>query len=1020
MNEFTQGQVVVLKSDKNIKGAIITVVDGLPEKRYQVFTNSFGVQVYYASQLEAEQTVSKLEKVDAERFHAGLTASLISNPSLSSLYSLNTAKIDFIPHQFRPVLKFIRSDRPRLLIADGVGVGKTIEAGLILRELQARRNLDSVLIICPRPLVSERKWEEEMKRFDEEFIALDGDKFRHCIKELDLEGEWPEKYKKAIIPYSLFDESNVFGIHNGKQERIGLMDTDSPKFDLVIVDEAHHIRNTATYAYKAVSRFCDSAEAVVFLTATPVQLEYDDLFVLLNLLRPDLIIDRNTFHDMAEPNEYINMASMLTRAQKNGWKEAALEQINMACSTAWGKKVFADNPVVNNIIELLGKKEVTVEQRVQLITDIENLHTFSNIISRTRRRDIGEFTLRKPITVTVDFTPEQRNLHDAILEVLHDMLSQIHCTDNTKFMMTTIRRQTASCLFGLVPMLKEILYRHIFEMIDDDSFDSSMLNADKSFTAIKERIKDIIELAENLSEEDPKLDAMMEIIEQKQKEPHNKVMIFSSFKHTLKYLHEKLIEKGMRVGIIHGGVIDEERRALRRRFNPADTPREASEALDILLFSEVGCEGLDYQFCDCMINYDLPWNPMRVEQRIGRIDRNGQTSESVSIYNMVTPGTVDADIYDRCLLRIGVFHSSIGDCEEILGEITGEIRKLVDNFQLTDEERRSKIQQMTDNKVRYMKEQEELEEKQRDLFGIRVPESSFDNELKNATNYWLSADNLLNLVNCYLKSRLETDGNYILGEKALKTLRLSQAARMALLEDFKYAKFPRNEMNRSWEKWLKAGEQHLSISFDSKCCKENPHTMLVSITHPLVKQAASHLQSKGKVVAVLKVKTDRFMTGKYPFAIFQWKLSGEREDLQMKPISSNYALNTVLFELLKESYATNYQLELNTDEWEEVETVHHGMWESALKEHKLKTEELIRYKEASLKTSHMARMNTLKEQLLGSKDKNYRTMTEGKIRLATEDFEQHMEQLQQAKAKADILFELLAYGLLIIEPASEE
>lgn len=123
----------------------------------------------------------------------------------------DAAKIDFIPHQFRPVLKFIRADRPRLLIADGVGVGKTIEAGLILRELQARRNLDSVLIICPRPLVSERKWEEEMKRFGEEFTALDGDLFRHCINELDMEGEWPEKYKKAIIPYSLFDESNVFG-----------------------------------------------------------------------------------------------------------------------------------------------------------------------------------------------------------------------------------------------------------------------------------------------------------------------------------------------------------------------------------------------------------------------------------------------------------------------------------------------------------------------------------------------------------------------------------------------------------------------------------------------------------------------------------------------------------------------------------------------------------------------------------------------------------------------------------------
>lgn len=1020
MNEFVQGQVVVLKSDKSIKGAVINVIDGTPEKRYQVFTNSLGVQVYYASQLEAEHAEPELEKVDAERFHAGLTASLIRNPSLSSLYSLNTAKIDFIPHQFRPVLKFIRSDRPRLLIADGVGVGKTIEAGLILRELQARRNLDSVLIICPRPLVSERKWEEEMKRFDEDFVALDGEKFRHCIRELDLEGEWPEKYKKAIIPYSLFDESNVFGSHKGKQARIGLMNTDPPKFDLVIVDEAHHIRNTATYAYKAVSRFCDAAEAVVFLTATPVQLEYDDLFVLLNLLRPDLIIDRNTFHDMAEPNEFINMASMLTRAQKDGWQEAALEQVHLACSTAWGKKVFTNNPVVNNIITLLEKPDVTVEQRVQLISDIENMHTFSNIISRTRRRDIGEFTLRKPITVTVEFTEKQRELHDAVLGVLHDMLSQIHCTDNTKFMMTTIRRQTASCLFGLVPMLKEILYRHVFEMIDDDMFDSSMLEGDKSSAAIKDRIKDILELAENLPEEDPKLDAMLEIIENKQKEPKNKVMIFSSFKHTLKYLHQKLVERGMRVGMIHGGVIDEERRELRKRFNPADTPCEAPEALDVLLFSEVGCEGLDYQFCDCMINYDLPWNPMRVEQRIGRIDRNGQTSESVSIYNMVTPGTVDADIYDRCLMRIGVFHSSIGDCEEILGQITSEIRKLTDNFQMTDEERRSKLQQMTDNKVRYIKEQEELEEKQRDLFGIRVPQSSFDAELKNATNYWLSSDNLLNLVNCYLKSRLETDANFILGEKALKTLRLSQTARKILHEDYKALKLPRNEVNNSWRKWLEGVEQHLTISFDSKCCKENPQSTLIAITHPLVKQAAVYLQSKGKVVTVLKVKTDRFMAGEYPFAIFQWKLSGEREDLQMKTVSSNPALNMILFELLKESYASNYKLQLRTDGWEDVETVHHEIWERELKEHKFKTEEMIRYKEASLKTSHMARMNTLKEQLQASKDKNYQTMTEGKIRIAAEDFEQHMEQLQQAKEKADILFELLAYGLLIIEPASDE
>ena len=86
-------------------------------------------------------------------------------------------------------------------------------------------------------------------------------------------------------------------------------------------------------------------------------------------------------------------------------------------------------------------------------------------------------------------------------------------------------------------------------------------------------------------------------------------------------------------------------------------------ALDVLLSSEVGCEGLDFQFCDFLVNYDLPWNPMRIEQRIGRIDRYGQKSEAVVIVNLITPDTVDADIYERCLMRIGVFQHAIGGNE---------------------------------------------------------------------------------------------------------------------------------------------------------------------------------------------------------------------------------------------------------------------------------------------------------------------------------------------------------------------
>lgn len=1019
MGLFTQGQLVCLKSDPSIEGAVISIIEGGREIRYQVFTNVYGVQIYYESQIATKNLDSQLEVVDAEYFHAGITASLIRTPSLSSLYSLNMAKIDFIPHQFRPVLKFIRSDRPRLLIADGVGVGKTIEAGLILKEMQARRNVNSVLIICPRPLVSERKWENEMKRFDIELTALNGELFRYCIKETDYEGEWPDKYKKVIIPYSLFDESTVMGSNKGGRDKMGLMQLDPPpKFDLVIVDEAHHIRNTSTYAYQAVKQFCDNAEAVVFLTATPVQLEYDDLFVMLNLLRPDLIIDKETFVRMAEPNPFINHASVLVRLQREKWQEEAYEQMRAACmDTEWGRIVLAQNPVAKGVLQTLKKSNILQEERVKLISDIEGLHTFSNIISRTRRRDIGEFTLRKAVTVTVPFTSAQKQLHDEILSVIHKIFSQIHCTDNTKFMMTTIRRQTASCLFGLVPMLHEILCRHISELYDDGYMENDILSKDgKDARSIRAQIEDILNMADDIPPDDPKLDKLLEIIADKQKDRKNKIMIFSTFKHTLQYLYVECLKANLRVGLIHGGVSDEDRVELRRRF---ELDKENSDALDILLFSEVGCEGLDYQFCDCMINYDLPWNPMRIEQRIGRIDRNGQTSESVTIFNMITPGTVDYDIYERCLNRIGVFKSSIGDCEDILGGIATEIRSIVENFKMTDEEKQEKLQQMTDNKIRLIQEQIYLEEKQRDLFGIKVPDQSFNEEIKKATNTWLSSEYIQNLIHSYLKNRLESDKEYILGEKSLKTLRLSQSARLELLDDFKECKLPRNEHNRQWEKWLKSGETHLSITFDHFCAKENPKAAFITVGHPLVRQAAEYMKTKKKFVSVFKVCTNQYRKGEYPFAIFQWKLSGEHEDLQLRPFSIHSELNDCLLDLLKESHSISYPVSTNIAEWDSVEHVHHTMWEQELKMHRAKTEELVRYKIGSLTTSHNARMAMLKEQLLRATDGKIRLMKESEIRNAQEDYEMHLSSLQNANEKADILFDILAYGLLIVESKEE-
>ncbi|HVB64635.1 MAG TPA: SNF2-related protein, partial [Nitrolancea sp.] len=119
--------------------------------------------------------------LDADTFRARLTASRLNHPWIDQLYALHAARIRFVPFQLKPLLRFLHAEQPRLLIADEVGVGKTIEAGLILRELQSRQQVGNVLIVCPKALVS--KWRAEMLRFDEDFLPLNSETLRYCLRE---------------------------------------------------------------------------------------------------------------------------------------------------------------------------------------------------------------------------------------------------------------------------------------------------------------------------------------------------------------------------------------------------------------------------------------------------------------------------------------------------------------------------------------------------------------------------------------------------------------------------------------------------------------------------------------------------------------------------------------------------------------------------------------------------------------------------------------------------------------------
>lgn len=158
--------LVYLIGSPETKGIVLSIKDLGDITMYEVFVNN-ARRTFYTGQIAPVGETPQYSWVGIKEVQSYLTSYQINNPSAQSLYSLNAARIDFVPYQFRPALKMIHSDEPRILIADSVGVGKTIEAGLIIKELQARLDVERIAVICPRPLVAERKWELEMKRFKE-------------------------------------------------------------------------------------------------------------------------------------------------------------------------------------------------------------------------------------------------------------------------------------------------------------------------------------------------------------------------------------------------------------------------------------------------------------------------------------------------------------------------------------------------------------------------------------------------------------------------------------------------------------------------------------------------------------------------------------------------------------------------------------------------------------------------------------------------------------------------------------
>jgi SNF2 family DNA or RNA helicase len=761
--------------------------------------------------------------LDFSKINTGFKIQNTSNNTISSLKASNTI---FKAYQFKPLLKFLNSENRRILVADEVGLGKTIEAGHIMLELMARRELKNALIVCPKSL--QEKWQMELKeKFNFQFKIYDSSK--DLIS--DLQGR--SGTVKAIVNYEkirlpkLGDENKS----SKKQNLFDLIEKRIVKFDFLLCDEAHRLRNHDTQGHRGVRKIIEIASSVVFLTATPIMISEKNLFYLLQLLDEQKYNEYSTFkNEIAVNSPFINaltqinnQVSLIKVAEDLNNSEVALyhssgEEYRVEWEKTFKvKELFKEIPLYNKIITDLKTKNDVAETRVQLQFDISDMSEMNKIFSRTRKKEVTQDmsqAIREPHTLIVELFPEERLHFDSVIEEYIDENTLIDNFGN--------ERMSQGGAFGLIQKKRQVA-SSVYGYLNDSEDLSKKIDRFQS-------------------NKDAKFEELLRIINQIVITENKKLIVFALFKKTLKYLDIRLNKEGIQTAIIHGDVVD--RVSEIERF-------KSDNVVKILLSSEVGSEGLDFQFCDALVNYDLPWNPMVVEQRIGRIDRFGQNSPIVNIYNLIVKDSIQEDIYTRLLDRIGIFRGCIGDLEAILDKDLERMENLgVRNIrewfsalekelyctEITKQQRKDKIDAI---ERAIITEQKNIEEISKGLTDTLTNDIYFKNEIDNIqkNNRYVTEKELVNYLRILIRTKLSTcQLEAINEEKLLYKLNLPQSSPRILINFLNEFQPEDSDSIISFRKFINSVRDKNSIefTFSQDTGYNNSKVIRINAYHPII------------------------------------------------------------------------------------------------------------------------------------------------------------------------------------------
>lgn len=738
---------------------------------------------------------------------------------------LTNARLSAKPHQVFVAHRVLQDLYPRYILADEVGLGKTIEAGLILKELKAREIAERILIITPASLCEQ--WRGELStKFNERFIVYNGIRIRDNLAQQPNQNPWGRD--SLVITSLQFARGQCSTVHRTPRQRKDKDDVrtdrwiDEVEWDLVIFDEAHHLRRylknsssvseerETTQSYRLAQALEERTRSLLLLTATPLQTSQYDAYSLIELVDPYLFgsfRDFQQYLDRTAQQEWrkvVSLSRTLADSGEHSSRETLIRQFDEVIQASLHFRTYEDlwstlfakfppstrlcpesritlaqvqrcydyvchlnkprmfslpavatDPLLAAIrssgrqnrrarLDLLrqeGLADIIIAARETIQDWISRQHQLSRVMIRNRKREVlkGELVDRQASLLPVQLTEPEITLYENVSSYIRHSYSRLLARTTGKrtavgFILTTFRKLLVSSRSALAASLEKRAARLeealLRGRLADDSLDEDEAEEIEELVDTSEDIEDLLNLTASTS----RADVLAEILTLREfaraarhiavdskaealracvtkiltTDPMEKMLIFTQFRETLRYLYQLFRDLGYQVALFHGEQSEGSysKRAEFERF-------KRDPAIRIMIATDIGGEGLNLQFCRNLINYDLPWNPMNIEQRIGRIDRIGQ-ERGVRIFNFALEGTLDGRILHVLQERVRIFEETIGVLDPIIGE---EIEQAIKDitFQSDKVAAERRLQELEERMPRRMREAHEATEKLADF-----------------------------------------------------------------------------------------------------------------------------------------------------------------------------------------------------------------------------------------------------------------------------------------------------------------